>query len=416
MPIRDNQTLPLFPDEAALRDSVAAVYAQAGDAPVSNDALYEGVARHARCAPEALSLRTPVGNKKTPRSTAKRSIRWAQQSLKMRGWIERVESERGQWRVTREGRYHLRRLHRGQSLIAFSTALGVAVWGDCADALDHLEGEIDLVLTSPPYPIRNPRAYGGIDEQGFVDFLCRVIEPFVERLARGGSLAINIGNDVFLSRSPARSLYQERLVLALADRFSLHKMDALIWHSNKMPGPIQWASLNRMQLNTAFEPIYWFTNDPLAVHADNRRVLEPHSEAHARMLSRQDLGPARASGDGAHRVRPGRSYANQTEGRIPRNVLSHSNTCAHHRALNRAAREAGLPTHGAVMPLSLARFLVRWLSAPGDLVADPMGGRMTTAAAAELEGRRWWSAERYAEYLAQSAAAFIDAPGFRAAA
>lgn len=81
-------------------------------------------------------------------------------------------------------------------------------------------------------------------------------------------------------------------------------------------------------------------------------------------------------------------------------------TCASQRRYKRLASQSGLPVHGAPMPVSLARFLIRFLCPDDGLVADPMAGSMTTAEAAELEGRHWFCCERYLEYLAGGALRF----------
>lgn len=64
------------------------------------------------------------------------------------------------------------------------------------------------------------------------------------------------------------------------------------------------------------------------------------------------------------------------------------------------------------MPLALARFLIEFLSEPGDMIADPFGGSFTTAKAAELLGRRWLSTECMVEYIIGGATRFTDRPGF----
>lgn len=61
--------------------------------------------------------------------------------------------------------------------------------------------------------------------------------------------------------------------------------------------------------------------------------------------------------------------------------------------------ENGLPTHGASMPLELASRFVKFLTEPGDLVADPFGGSLTTGEAAEINERRWICTDRALEYL-----------------
>lgn len=384
--------------QPSLFDAVQDAFARHSE--IDTQTLYREVCETAGVSLDRLSEKQPVGRAGQPRSTVARAIRWAQQTLKGEGLIARDPDRRGWWKITHEGRKRLCRLERGQTLLAFHTGLGLAVWGDCRDVADGLKEQIHLVLTSPPYPIRNQRAYGGIDESRYVGWLCDVLEPMVEKLADGGSLVLNISNDVFDAGKPSRSLYRERLVIELADRFGLHKMDELIWHNpSKPPGPIQWASKNRSQLNVAYEPVYWFCNNPGKCRADNRRVLEPHTERHRQLIAQGGTDRNAEYADGAYRLRPG-AFGKPTPGRIPRNVMTIGHSCASQRRYKRLAAQCGLPVHGAPMPLALARKLVRFLSRPGDLVADPMAGSLTTGEAAELEGRRWICAEQYAEYVA----------------
>lgn len=189
-------------------------------------------------------------------------------------------------------------------------------------------------------------------------------------------------------------------------------MDELIWNNpSKPPGPVQWASLQRVQLNTGWEPIYWLTNDPHAVRSNNRRVLREHSERHLRLIQQGGEQRAGTFCDGAYRIHPGR-FGNPTAGTIPKNVLSYGHACADQRRYKKSARSMGFPAHGAPMPLSLASFLVEFLSEPDDLIVDPFGGSFTTARAAEHLGRRWLSTETMVEYVLGSASRFVDAAGF----
>lgn len=65
------------------------------------------------------------------------------------------------------------------------------------------------------------------------------------------------------------------------------------------------------------------------------------------------------------------------------------------------------------MPLSLARFLVEFLTLPGQLVVDLFGGTAKSAMAAELLERYWITFELFAEYLRGGAQRFQQFPGFR---
>lgn len=238
-------------------------------------------------------------------------------------------------------------------------------------------------------------------------------EPVVRNLVPGGSVCLNISNDVFEKGSPARSLYCERLLLALNDRLGLQLMDRLIWENpSKPPGPIQWASIHRVQLNVSYEMVYWMTNDPSRVRSDNRRILLEHTEKHLKLIRGGGEPRDGSYCDGAYVIRAGKSFANETAGRIPRNVLKFSHTCSDKQKLARIARELGLPVHGATMPLSLAKFLIQFLTEKGELVVDQFGGWFRTAKAAEELDRRWISSELMLEYVLGGAEAFRTAPGF----
>lgn len=393
-----------------LFDQVATAYADAGR--LDNDALYRSISGRAGLPDGILESRAPVGESGKEYNLFKRKVRWHQQTLKQLGLIERIDGERGLWKLTDAGEKKLRRAKPEVAMLAFSTELGIAIWGSSNRVFARLDEPIVLAITSPPYPLRQPRAYGNPPETEYVDFICRSIEPVVRNLAPGGSICLNVSNDIFESRSPARSLYIERMVLALHDRLGLHLMDRLVWRNpSKPPGPIQWASKQRVQLNVEWEPVYWFTNDPAAVRSDNRRVLMPHTEQHMRLLAAGGEKRQGVYADGAYRINPG-SFGVPTEGRIPRNVLNFSHNCKDHKQYMKDADRLGLPRHGAPMPKSLAAFLINFLTEPGDLVVDPFGGKLTTAKAAEELGRRWLTTEWILDYVRAAAERFRGAAGF----
>lgn len=387
-------------------------YLRAGTS-LTNEALYQRLAERLGLSEEDVTFSAPVGEKATPANLFKRKVRWHQQTLKAAGVLERVEGERGLWRMSGNAKTELKENLGKISVVAFSTELGAAIWGLCEPVFKGIDAPITLCLTSPPYLLRKARAYGNIQDEGaYIDFVCRSLEPVVSSLIPGGSICLNISNDCFLPGSPARSLYREKLVIALHERLGLFKVDELIWaNPNKPPGPVQWASISRQQLNTGYEPIYWFTNDPERLSSDNRRVLLPHTEQHLAFL-RSDHRPVREASDGAYRHTKN-SYRNVTAGRIPRNILSFSSNCGSQRQYKRNAKKAGLPAHGAPMPLELAKFMIELITAEDDLIVDIFGGSATTGLAAEQLGRRWLVVEAMHEYSVGSALRFCDRPDFR---
>lgn len=397
--------IPMSIPFPTMLEAVGSAYSQASGA-IGNQSLYRAVADHLRMSPTDFHRREPVGVAGVPRSKVARSARWAQQTLRAAGLIERVQGRRGEWRMTSLGRQRLTRLDPGLQMVAFSTGLGIAIWADYRDAARNLPGSIRLGVTSPPYALAAPRAYGNPSAEEYVDWLTGGIELILPSLAAGASLVINIGNATFLRGSPARQLLQERLTLALVDRLGLSLMDRLVWENTSAPpGPIAWASKRRVHLSNCYEPCLWFSNDPSRVRSNNQRVLQPHTEQHQRLMAQGGERRQATYSDGAYRIRPG-SFGRPTEGRIPRNVLRISGSCHSQRAYKRAAIAAGLPAHGAPFPLALAAFLLEFMSDAGDLTLDFMAGSLTFALAAERARRQWVAIELYGEYLAGSALRF----------
>ncbi len=402
---QDRAQLDLF-------NHVLGAYSAVPDRPMGNDELYRAVAQRACLKASETERVEPVGDAQAPRNVFHRQVRWLQQNLKAMGLLERVEGKRGVWQLTGRARKDLHPIRRPLKVLGFSTDLGVAIWGAAEDVFRDLEVPITLCFTSPPYPLQRARAYGNVDSRAIVDFICQTLAPVIDNLAEDGSLVLNLSNDIHEHRSPARSTYLERLVLALEDEFGLHLMDRWVWHNaSKAPAPIQWASKERTQLCVAYEPLLWFAKNPLRVKSDNRRVLEPHSSRQQALIAQGGEQRTASYGDGAYKLRPG-SFGNATAGRIPRNVIRQGHRCRWSDLYRREAAAMGLPLHGAGMPYGLAEFAVKFLTDEGDLVADCFGGRSMTGRAAESLGRPWVTSETMLEYVVGGSTLFRDATGF----
>lgn len=398
--------------KAKLHRAVEAAYAKAPHRSMTNDQVLHHLIQSGVVSAADLNRNDPIGVSGARHNITRRALRWHQMTLKRSGLLEQ-SGKRGEWQLTREGREKLTRPSASAVLLGISTDLGIALWGNAHDAFSNWDEPISLVLTSPPYAIANPRAYGGVKPQDYADFICRLVEPLVRSLKPGGHVCLNVSNDVHIPGNAGRSTYLERMVIALEDRLNLTLMDRLVWHNgSRAPGPLMWASRTRQQLVATYEPIYWFTNDPGLATSDNRRVLLPHTERHLALIAQGGEQRNTSNGDGAHRLRAGTSFSQATPGRIPRNVLSFGHRCGRQVLYKNAARELGLPVHGAPMPAKLARFLIEFLTDVNELVVDPCGGSLTTADAAESLGRRWATTELYGEFILPGAERFRGRPGF----
>ncbi|CAM5564049.1 DNA methyltransferase [Eoetvoesiella caeni] len=385
--------------------SVVSAYVQ-NSAPLKNEELYQFVAKE-HALNDGDFAPTPIGKDAKPASLLKRKIRWHQQTLKHANVIQSVPGKRGTWALADlDGPQELKQIAPGLSLLGFSTELGIAVVSTCETFFARFDQPIHLIITSPPFPLAKPRKYGNPSLKDYVQWVVKTLEPVIKHLVPGGSICINVGNEIFVPGTPARSLYRERLILELCDQFGLYKMDEIIWEANKPPGPVQWASNSRVQLHCGYEPVYWLTNNPDKVFSNNQRVLQPHTDKHLAFVRSGGAKKSVVNSDGAYRIRQG-SYGKETAGRIPRNIQKFSMSRADMNKEYRAyCEENGLQRHGASMPISLAKFLVEFLSERGHMVADPLGGRLKVGMACEELGRNWVSTDRVFDYVAGSAPCF----------
>jgi len=393
-------------------EEIASLYRSHADTPLTNAKLYNLISSKLGVSAEAMAITSPVGTSGEHHSLARRAVRWAQQTLKHLGIIERCEGERGVWQLTQSEKRGLNAAKPGVKMLGFRTDLGMAIWGPSGDIFKRLNVPVTLCFSSPPFPIKRGRAYGTYEEREIVDYLCSTLEPIIETMSEEASLVLNVSQDIFLHQSPARSTYVERLTLELCDRFGLHLMDRLVWENrSKAPGPIQWASRTRQQLNVAWEPVLWLAKNPLKCKANNNRVLQPHTSKHQQLLAAGGEQRTAIYGDGAYRLKPG-SFSNQTAGTIPKNVISRGHRCAYGLEHRRISAALGLPAHGAPMPYSIPEFLIRFLTEEGDMVVDPWAGRNMTSLAAEQLGRTWMSGELMLQYIRTGAELFRGRSGF----
>lgn len=384
----------------------------AASGPVHNAALYPKLAAVAGV--QVADHQQWVGTKAPQQhNTFTRTVRWAQQSLRAAGCIERLE--RGQWRVTREGKYQLTQVHVDRHLVAANTELGILVWGNSARVFDQVITEdVHLVLTSPPY-LGIQRSYGTYhEEQAYSDMIVSVLEPLRRRMVPGANLVLNLSNDSVLKRRfGERSLYLEKLTIRLAEELGLHLMDRLVWDKvNAAPGPTRFVSLQRTHLNSKHEPILVFNTDPSRNLADNRRVLQPYSAQMKALLQKGGEQTTRPQSDHDHRTRQG-SFARDNGGSVLGNVLHFPTNCANKRLLARHVMAMGLPPHGATFPVALADTLIRYFCPEGGTVVDPFGGWSTVGYAAEMAGRHWVTSELNWEYVRAAIERFRDVNGLR---
>lgn len=269
------------------------------------------------------------------------------------------------------------------------------------DELSPLYGRVQLIFTSPPFPLQRKKKYGNLQGDAYVQWIASFASLFKKLLKRNGSLVVEVGN-AWEPGKPVMSTLPTRALLAMLEQGRFNLCEQFVSHNPaRLPGPVQWVNVERIRVKDSFTHVWWMSPSERP-SADNKRVLVAYSRSMQKLLKRQTYNEGlRPSG---HRIGAD-SFLRNNNGAIPSNVIVASNTNSAD-AYHRYCRDNALPLHPARMPDALADFFIQFLTKPGDIVFDPFGGSNTTGAAAERLGRKWISIEPTSDYLKSSKGRF----------
>lgn len=295
--------------------------------------------------------------------------------------------------------------------VAYRTARGVMLGGNTEDVLKselgrHLRGKVQLIMTSPPFPLNTKKRYGNLRGDEYVDWLSGFAPVFKSLLRPDGSIVIEVGNAWERGR-PVMSTLAIKALLALLDAGEFYLCQQFVcYNPARLPGPAAWVNIERIRVKDAFTHVWWMSSSPRP-NADNRRVLTPYSESMQNLLAKRSYNSGKRPSE--HRIGSS-SFLRDNGGAIPPNVLEFANTVSNDTYL-RYCRVNGLRPHPARMPIGLPLFFIKFLTRPRSLVLDPFAGSNTTGAAAEQLKRRWIAIEAREDYLAGSIGRFEHVDG-----
>jgi site-specific DNA-methyltransferase (cytosine-N4-specific) len=373
--------------------------------------LYSHVARKINLPQSLRELRAPAG-KAGEINLWERQLRNARQNATNSGLIENDLHKRTHnlWELTDKGRQGLRNCRPGIVITVFTTSLGTALLAEAESAIGLIaKNSVDLILTSPPYPLTTKKTYGNFEPDAHIDWLTSLAADWKQRLTDTGSLILNLA-DVFTPGAPAVSLYQERLLIRLCDELGYTLAQKFYWeNSSKIPGPAEWVCVRRIRVTPSIEQVYWLTNNPTTAKANNRQILRSYSHSmQERIAHGGENNKRRHKRPSGHLLKPG-AFAVDNGGSIPHNLIIAPNTESNSLYQTRCRQER-LPIHPARFPKALPTFFIQFLTEPGNLVFDPLAGSATTAEAAEALGRHWIISERSLTYLQGAALRFEGNP------
>lgn len=293
-------------------------------------------------------------------------------------------------------------------LLGYKTKHGKILVGKAETILASKEatkykGKVQLIFTSPPFPLNRKKKYGNLQGDAYIAWLEEMALLFRDFLTSDGSIVLEVGN-AWERGAPVMSTLALRALLAFQAKAHLHLCQQFIcYNPARLPGPAQWVNVERVRVKDAFTHIWWMSP---STHpkADNRRVLKGYSKAMLQLLKSGKYNSGKRPSE--HAIGE-TSFLKNNQGAIPSNVLTLSNTRANDD-YQTYCREQGLPMHPARMQMELVDFFVKFLTEPGDFVLDPFAGSNTTGASAERLKRKWFAVEPNEDYVRASYGRFAD--------
>jgi DNA modification methylase len=313
-------------------------------------------------------------------------------------------------------------------MIAFQTDSGTLIKGDSIDILKNhtyrdLRGTVNLIVTSPPFPLNNKKQYGNEKGEEYLNWFKELAPVFSELLTADGSLVIEIGN-AWEPERPVQSLLHLECLLALVKHPDAELrliQEFICYNPSKLPSPAQWVTVNRFRTVDSYTHVWWLAKSDLP-KADNGKVLRPYSKSMLKLLKKQKYNSGKRpsehhisekgflkdnGGSIAHNFFEMEALDEKRGVRLPHSVLSFSNTNSNGFFLE-TCREQQVTPHPARMSGGLVNFFINFLTEEGDLVLDPFSGSNTTGFCAEKLRRRWLSFELQQEYIDQAIIRFQD--------
>lgn len=314
-------------------------------------------------------------------------------------------------------------MYVGQLL--YKTDYGRYYFGKCEEELKRLDlsRRVQLIITSPPFPLNNKKRYGNLVGEEYLDWFTSLAPLFSEVLTENGSIVIELGNAWEKDR-PVQSLLHLKSLMSFVEnqRADLRLCQEFVcYNPARLPSPAQWVTINRIRAIDSFTHVWWMSNSDYP-KADNRKILRPYSKSMKSLLSRGSYNAGKRpsehliseksfltkhDGSISHNVLELEQIDETKELRLPFSMFSISNTKSND-FFTRACKKEGLTPHPARMPLELASFFIEFLTEEGDLILDPFGGSNTTGFCSEKLKRNWISIEADIDYGRQSLLRFKD--------
>ena len=290
----------------------------------------------------------------------------------------------------------------------YNTEKGICINEKCETVIEqyltpNYEKSVQLIFTSPPFPLNRAKKYGNLSGDEYKKWLCDVIKSMLPLLADDGSIVIEVGN-AWNAGEPTFSTLPMETLLEIKKECGLYLCQEFIYHNPaRLPSPIQYVNIERVRVKDSFTRIWWFSKTPNP-KANNRNVLTQYSKQMKKLL---DSGKYNAGNRPSEHSISETAFNKDNGGAIPSNVIITSNTNSQDPYLVRC-KEKGIKIHPARMPSDIPNFFINFLTDENDIVLDCFSGSNTTGWCAETLNRKWISIEADRDYYIGSKSRFKE--------
>jgi site-specific DNA-methyltransferase (cytosine-N4-specific) len=107
-------------------------------------------------------------------------------------------------------------------------------------SLARFEGKLNLVFTSPRFPLNTKKRYGNETGDNYISWLCKFGPLLTMMLTRDGSIVIEMGNS-WQPGAPIMPTLALRALLEFQSKNDLHQcQDFVSYNPAKLPMPAEW--------------------------------------------------------------------------------------------------------------------------------------------------------------------------------
>ncbi|MGD2180694.1 DNA methyltransferase [Lusitaniella coriacea] len=295
--------------------------------------------------------------------------------------------------------------------------------------LQNYRSKINLIFTSPPFPLNSKKSYGNRRGSEYRDWFATLAPLFAEMLTDDGSIVIELGNSWEHSR-PVQSLLPLQYLLDFVSKedTGLRLIQEFIsYNPSRLPSPAAWVTVKRIRTVDSYTRLWWIAKDDYP-KADNSKVLRPYSKKMKYLLATGKYNAGKRPSE--HNIGE-KSFLNNCGGSISHNLFELENIDPSRKVrlpysfedvpnafsfsnsnasdfYSRTCKERGITPHPARMPLGLAKFFVEFLTDPKDIVLDPFAGSNITGFSAASLNRQWLAIDAEEKHVKHSKIRFED--------